>query len=124
MSILNLGLGCMHVYYCSTRSQRYLNVLNANANCPLPPEVRVESVARLPNWYVASGNDSRSQSHQPSAFTSTPHVVGQLVISLSGEDLSGFVSELNLFLFLSPWDFHSLVGCVPILVGAFTGQVP
>ncbi len=56
-AFLNLGLG-VHVYYCSYTAAvlNNLNVVNANANCPLLPEVRAESVARLPNWYMASGN--------------------------------------------------------------------
>ena len=54
-AFLNLARSWVHVYYCSTRSQWYLNV-NANANSAFPPEVQVESVARLLTWYMASGN--------------------------------------------------------------------
>jgi hypothetical protein len=95
-----------------------LNVLNANANCPLPPEVRVESVARTTELVRGKWQWSRSwsRSRQPSAFR--PHVVGHPVIylSLSGEEHRGLSSNLTFFLFLSTWDFHSLVGCVPFLV--------
>ena len=37
-------------------------------------------------------------------------------LSLSGEELRGLSSNLTFFLFLSPWDFHSLVGRVPFFV--------
>ena len=111
---LNLGLGA-HVYYCSTRSQQYLNVLNANANCPLPPEVRVESVARLPNWYMASDNGPGHGPVSRQLYTPRGRSPGHY-LSLSGEEHRGLSSNLTFFLFLSLWDFHSLVGCVPFLV--------
>jgi hypothetical protein len=60
---------------------------NCKYKLALLPEVQVESVARLPNWYVASGNGFRSQSCQPSAFTSTPHMVCHLVLPRFGSEL-------------------------------------
>jgi len=83
---------------------------------PLPPEVRVESVTRTTELVRGKWQWSRSRSCQPTAFR--PHVLGHPVIylSLSGEEHRGLSLNLTIFNFLSPWDFHSLVVCVPFFV--------
>jgi len=74
---LNLGLG-VYVSYCSHVQQQYLNVLNANANCPslLPdPSQKCGQNYRTGTWQVAM-----VQVTVPSAVSFTPHVVGHLSV--------------------------------------------
>ena len=61
----------------------------------------------------------------PSAISFTPHVVGHLVVylSLSGEELRGFVIESNLFSFPLAVGFPFARGLCPFFGSAFTGQV-
>jgi hypothetical protein len=103
--------------------QRYLNVVKWKFR-PLPPEVRVESVARLPNEPVRDDGPGPRFRHL-SGFT--PHVVGHPVmyLSLSWEETPWFVIESNHFLFLSRRGISIRSWAVSLFFGGgFTGQVP